>query len=93
MRPIARVFKSLHTQIRFKMVEAKVEDKIGYIYLNSPSDFNALSQPMRAAISEAVRSHEASQDVKVILFLSKVQKAFCAGANIKEFQGKTSKDF
>jgi enoyl-CoA hydratase/carnithine racemase len=48
---------------------------------------------MRAAISEAVRSHEASQDVKVILFLSKVQKAFCAGANIKEFQGKTSKDF
>jgi hypothetical protein len=43
MRPIARVFKSLHTQIRFKMVEAKVEDKIGYIYLNSPSDYNALS--------------------------------------------------
>lgn len=93
MRPIAKVFQSLHTRIRFHKVETKVEDKIGYIYLNSPSDFNALTQTMRASISEAVRTHDASQDVKVILLLSKVQKAFCAGANIKEFQGKSSKDF
>ena len=48
---------------------------------------------MRANISEAVRSHEASSDVKAILFLSKVAKAFCAGANIKEFQGKKPQDF
>lgn len=48
---------------------------------------------MRSTISDAVRSHEASNDVKVILMLSKVPKAFCAGANIKEFQGKTSNDF
>jgi enoyl-CoA hydratase/carnithine racemase len=27
------------------------------------------------------------------VILSNVQKAFCAGANIKEFAGKTSKDF
>ena len=40
-----------------------------------------------------MRSFESSNDVKVILFLSKVAKAFCAGANIKEFSGKTSKDF
>lgn len=93
MRPITRALQSLHTKIRFQKVETKVEEKIGYIYLNSPSDYNALSQTMRSAISEAVRSHEASQDVKVILMLSKVPKAFCAGANIKEFQGKSSKDF
>jgi len=48
---------------------------------------------MRANISSAIRSHESSNDVKVILLLSKVAKAFCAGANIKEFQNKTSKDF
>lgn len=93
MRPITRALQSLCTKVRFQKVETKVEDKIGYIYLNSPSDFNALSQTMRSAISEAVRSYEASNDVKVILMLSKVPKAFCAGANIKEFQGKTSKDF
>lgn len=48
---------------------------------------------MRSAISKSIRDHEASSDVKVILFLSKVPKAFCAGANIKEFVGKTGKDF
>ena len=93
MRQIQRAFTALNTKIRFNKVQTKVEDKIGYIYLNSPSDFNALTLEMRANISSAVRSHEASNDVKVILLLSKVAKAFCAGANIKEFQNKTSKDF
>lgn len=31
--------------------------------------------------------------MKATVLLSSVKKAFCAGANIKEFQGKTSKDF
>lgn len=48
---------------------------------------------MRSAISGAVRSHEASNDVKCIVLLSKIAKAFCAGANIKEFQGRSAKDF
>nr|BAK02136.1 predicted protein [Hordeum vulgare subsp. vulgare] len=93
MRQLRTVFKGLTHRSLFRKVEAKVEDKIGYIYLNSPSDFNALSIDMRNSISQAIRSHEASNDVKVILFLSKVPKAFCAGANIKEFVGKTAKDF
>lgn len=93
MRRVTSLFNSLTQRTIFHKVEAKVEDKIGYIYLNSPSDFNALSLEMRNGISQAIRSHEASNDVKVILFLSKVPKAFCAGANIKEFVGKTTKDF
>lgn len=43
MRQINRVFTSLHTKVKFNKVDTKVEDKIGYIYLNSPSDLNALS--------------------------------------------------
>jgi enoyl-CoA hydratase/carnithine racemase len=93
MRRVSNMFGTLTHRSLFRKVEAKVEDKIGYIYLNSPADFNALSVEMRNGISQAVRSHEASSDVKVILFLSKVPKAFCAGANIKEFVGKTSRDF
>jgi len=48
---------------------------------------------MRSKISAAVRNYENNKEVKVIVFLSNVQKAFCAGANIKEFVGKTTKDF
>ena len=93
MRQLTRVFTPLQSRLQFNKIDTKVEDKIGYIYLNSPSDMNALSIEMRTAISGAVKNYEASSDVKVILFLSKVAKAFCAGANIKEFQGKQAKDF
>jgi enoyl-CoA hydratase/carnithine racemase len=93
MRRINTLFSTLTKRTAFRKVDVKIEDKIGYIYLNSPSDFNALSLEMRNGISSAVKAYEASSDVKVILFLSKVPKAFCAGANIKEFVGKTAKDF
>lgn len=83
MRKISKLFTTITQKNIFNKVEVKVENKIGYIYLNSPSDFNALSLEMRAGISKAVRDHDASNDVKVILFLSHVKKAFCAGANIK----------
>lgn len=56
---------------------------MGVIYLNSEKDLNALSTEMRSSISEQVRWFEADHEVKVIVLLSKVQKAFCAGANIK----------
>ena len=48
---------------------------------------------MRSGILSAIKKYEASDEVKVIVFLSKVTKAFCAGANIKEFQGKKAKEF
>ena len=48
---------------------------------------------MRSNISNQVKEFEAHPEVKVMVMLSKVPKAFCAGANIKEFQNKSSKDF
>ena len=53
--------------------------------MNSEKDMNALSLDMRNGIVNGVKSFESSNDVKVIVMLSKVKKAFCAGANIKEF--------
>ena len=93
MRQVTRLLSSLQKRVIFNKIETKTENKIGFIYLDSPSDFNALTSEARANISQAVRDHEASKDVKAILLLSKVPKAFCAGANIKEFQNKKSKDF
>lgn len=61
--------------------------------MNSEKDFNSLSAEMRGHLVKNVKEYEESKDVKVIVILSKVKKAFCAGANIKEFQNKTSADF
>lgn len=51
--------------------------------MDSPKDFNALSSDMRSHIVKNIKEFEQSKDVKVIVILSKVKKAFCAGANIK----------
>jgi enoyl-CoA hydratase len=48
---------------------------------------------MKNSLIKNIQQLEESSDVKVIVLLSKVKKAFCAGANIKEFVGKTTKDF
>ena len=83
----------LFTRAAFRKVDTKVENKIGYIYLNSEKDFNALSAEMKSHLIKNIKEYEASKDVKVIVILSKLKKAFCAGANIKEFQDKKTADF
>lgn len=72
------VSKSLFTK-----VEAKIENKIGVIYMDSQKDFNALSADMKSSLVKNITEFENSNDVKVIVLLSKVKKAFCAGADIK----------
>lgn len=61
--------------------------------MNSEKDFNSLSVEMKSHLVKSVNELEKSNDVKVIVLLSKVKKAFCAGANIKEFENRSSKDF
>jgi hypothetical protein len=74
---------SLFYKSMFRICESKIENKIGFIYMNSPKDFNALSIDMKSSLIQNVKKFEQSPDVKVILLLSKFEKAFCAGANIK----------
>lgn len=78
-------FNTLLCRAMFNKVETKVENKIGFIYMNSEKDFNALSAEMKQHLIKNINEFENSNDVKVIVILSKLKKAFCAGANIKEF--------
>jgi enoyl-CoA hydratase/carnithine racemase len=93
MNIVGKNIVSLFRNTSFRMCETKVENKIGYIYMNSPKDFNALSFDMKKSLVQNVKQFEQSSDVKVIVLLSNFKKAFCAGGNIKEFQNKSSKDF
>ncbi|KRX06099.1 hypothetical protein PPERSA_09711 [Pseudocohnilembus persalinus] len=65
------------------------EGRVGIIYLNAPKELNALSDQMRKELSQKINALSQNPIVKVIVLLSKVEKAFCAGANIKEFGGFT----
>ena len=76
----------------FTKIETEIlSGNIGIIYLNAPKELNALTITMRQEISQALRLFDSNDAIKVVILASKVPKAFCAGANIKEFQTLTTK--
>lgn len=56
---------------------------VGQVTLNRPKALNALSTPLITELNEALLDFNASDNVKVII-LTGSQKAFAAGADIKE---------
>lgn len=60
MNIVGKSFTSLFSKVSFKLCESKVLDKIGYIYMNSAKDLNALSYDMKKTLVQNVRNFEAS---------------------------------
>lgn len=73
--------------------EHTYNNQIAVITLNSPSDLNVLSSTMRSELSTLLGTLDRDASVKVIVLQSAVAKAFCAGANIKEFVPITSESY
>lgn len=57
--------------------------------LNRPEKHNAMSQAMKDAIVATLRDLDADPAVRVIVITGAGDKAFVAGADITEFQGRT----
>lgn len=66
----------------------QVEDGVGLIALNRPAALNALSDQLTRELSHAVDTMEADTNVGAIV-LTGSDKAFAAGADIKEIKDKT----
>ncbi|MEE8211114.1 MAG: enoyl-CoA hydratase [Acidiferrobacterales bacterium] len=64
---------------------------IGLITLNRPEALNALSSPLMAELAQALYGFEAEDAVGAIV-LTGNEKAFAAGADIKEMQNKSYMD-
>ena len=60
-------------------------DGIAWITLNRPQAMNAISQAVREQLPRCVREADADADVRVIVVRGAGDRAFCAGADIKEF--------
>jgi enoyl-CoA hydratase len=75
----------------YKTIVVEIGDGIAQIRLNRPEALNALSSELMAELSTAMVEADASDKVRVIL-LSGSEKAFAAGADIKEMAGKTYVD-
>ena len=69
-------------------VEYSQLDELALITLNRPEALNALSVQVVREIGEAIDKAAAS-DARALLITGAGKKAFCAGADISEFMGRT----
>ena len=68
-----------------------VEDGVAIITINRPTKYNALNTSVVATLRELFKKTENNQAVRSIILTGAGEKAFAAGADITEFQGKNSK--
>lgn len=67
-----------------KTVLLEVENGIGYITINRPEALNALSSQVLADLNEVLDQVEKSEEIRVVIVTGAGEKAFVAGADIKE---------
>ena len=65
----------------------RVEDGVATLTLNRPEALNALTQRMKEELAAALQWLEAEESVRVLLITGAGERAFCAGADIKERAG------
>ena len=75
----------------YKNITAEKDGAVGVITLNRPDALNALSEPLMVELTKALDDFEADADIGCIV-LTGSEKAFAAGADIKDMQSKTYMD-
>ncbi|TCP61207.1 short chain enoyl-CoA hydratase [Rhodovulum bhavnagarense] len=75
----------------YKTLIVEIEDHIALIRLNRPDALNALNAELMAELADAVTAADANDKVRCIV-LTGSEKAFAAGADIREMSGKSFVD-
>ena len=75
--------------VSYKHIQFEERNSVGVITLDRPDALNALSTDLMQDIITAMESAQKSKDVRVIVITGGGEKAFAAGADIKEMQPQT----
>ena len=65
-------------------LEVTINQGVAIVTLNRPESMNALNVSLREAISAMARELDTNDDVNAVVFTGAGDKAFCAGADLKE---------
>ena len=68
----------------------EVKDGIGYITINRPAALNALSSEVLTDLNLVLDEVEKHEDIRVVIVSGQGDKAFVAGADIKEMDQNVS---
>jgi enoyl-CoA hydratase/carnithine racemase len=69
----------------FETILYEKKESIAYVTLNRPQALNAYSVKMRDDLYEVLRAVKDDDEVRVVILKGAGDKAFCAGADLKEF--------
>ncbi|MBN2629227.1 MAG: enoyl-CoA hydratase [Rhodobacteraceae bacterium] len=72
----------------YETLIVEVEDDVALIRMNRPDALNALNSKLMTELSSAVQAADRNDNVRVIV-LTGSEKAFAAGADVKEMAGKS----
>ena len=75
----------------YEHILVETRGSVGLIILNRPKAMNALCADLAREIAEAVDAYEADDAIGALVVTGS-EKAFCAGADIKEMQSKSYMD-
>jgi enoyl-CoA hydratase len=74
----------------YQNILLETRDRISLLTINRPDKRNALNQPTRDEILDALDSLRGSPESRVLILTGAGDKAFIAGADIGEFEGRTA---
>lgn len=77
--------------MEFIIVEPQIEAHIALIRLNRPKELNALNLELMGEVRDALKMLDQDDNVRVII-LTGNERAFAAGADIKQMAGRTAVD-
>jgi enoyl-CoA hydratase len=75
-----------------ELVLTEVHGAVAVVTINRPDKRNALSSPLRAQFMSVLEGLRGSDDVRVLVITGAGDKAFVAGADIGEFEGRSPVD-
>lgn len=71
--------------MRFGSVDYEVRGSVALLTLDEPQKLNSLSSGIRHGLLEGLRQVDKDENIRVAVIMGNGEKAFCAGANIEEF--------
>lgn len=77
------------TLTKYKNVETSTDEQVGIVRLNRPQALNALSHELMAELVDALEAFDRDDQIRVII-LTGSDRAFAAGADIKEMSDETT---
>ena len=81
----------MSTEAPAPVVLKTIEGNVGIVTLNRPQALNALSRQLTSELSDAVAEFDSNADVRCIIITGN-EKAFSAGADIKEMGGRSASE-